>query len=319
MKTQILKITALLIILLTSCNDNENDDTFTQTEAFITTWDTTEFNESITIYTNPHFNTYSYTVDWGDGETSENQTGNATHTYINEGTHTISITGNFPAIYNYNTPTNALKLKSVESWGTIAWESMESAFEGCEDLTINTTNTPNLSNTTTMRYMFDNATNFNSDISNWDVSTITDMFHLFNEATAFNQDISSWEVSNVTDMSYMFDYTAFSQNISTWDVSNVTNMRAMFSNTTSFNVDITNWNVSNVTDMSYMFNNNTDFNQNISTWDVSNVTDMSYMFNNAILDQDLSGWATDNVTSCTNFATDSALTTAQLPTAGSCF
>ena len=39
------------------------------------------------------------------------------------------------------------------------------------------------------------------------------------EGTDFNGDISSWDVSNVIDMSYMFcGCSKFNQNISAWDV-----------------------------------------------------------------------------------------------------
>ncbi|MEM6378701.1 MAG: PKD domain-containing protein, partial [Bacteroidota bacterium] len=65
---------------------------FSQNE-FITTWLTTVDNESITIPTIG--GGYNYSVDWGDGQTSNNQTGNASHTYSSAGVHQISITGDF--------------------------------------------------------------------------------------------------------------------------------------------------------------------------------------------------------------------------------
>ncbi len=43
--------------------------------------------------------TYDYTVDWGDGVIEDNISGDATHTYSNEGNHTIVISGVFPRIY----------------------------------------------------------------------------------------------------------------------------------------------------------------------------------------------------------------------------
>ena len=54
---------------------------------FVTKWTTTADGESITI---PTFDgeTYNYTVDWGDGTTDTNQTGDATHTYTTAGTYT---------------------------------------------------------------------------------------------------------------------------------------------------------------------------------------------------------------------------------------
>ena len=80
--------------------------------------------------------------------------------------------------------------------------------------------------TTLVTYMscvFCNNSNFNQDISNWDVSNVTTMYGMFESATAFNQDISSWDVSKVTDMEFMFRFaTAFNQDLSSWDVSNVT-------------------------------------------------------------------------------------------------
>lgn len=53
---------------------------FAQNE-FITTWQTSTSGESITIPTLSG-ETYSYTVDWGDGSAaSTGQTGDASHTY----------------------------------------------------------------------------------------------------------------------------------------------------------------------------------------------------------------------------------------------
>ena len=58
-----------------------------------------------------------------------------------------------------------------------------------------------VSNVTTMGYMFDKAVNFNSDISSWDVSNVTNMRGMFKRAYKFNQDLSGWDVSKVTECS----------------------------------------------------------------------------------------------------------------------
>jgi surface protein len=55
------------------------------------------------------------------------------------------------------------------------------------------------------------------------------MYRMFNGASSFNQNLSNWDVSNVINMQGMFtDATAFNQNLSAWDVSSVTNMDNMF-------------------------------------------------------------------------------------------
>ncbi|AUP78545.1 BspA family leucine-rich repeat surface protein [Flavivirga eckloniae] len=274
--------------------------------AFITTWKTTEANESILI---PIFSgvdnngeteeVYNYSVDWGDGSTDTNQTGSATHSYATAGTYTVSITGDFPRIYFPSDELGRfrLKIQSVENWGSQVWTSMNSAFYNCENLVVNAVDTPNLSKVTDMGSMFLGAANFNQDISKWDVSKVTTMSYMFMKAANFNQDLSKWNVSKVTTMVYMFsEATSFNQDLSNWDVSNVTNMGAMFSGAISFNQDLSKWDVSEVTDMSVMFYGAANFNQDLNKWDVSKVTNMIYMFYGAAnFNQDLSKWDVSKV------------------------
>jgi surface protein len=125
-----------------------------------------------------------------------------------------------------------------------------------------------------------------NDLTRICTSRITEIRKL-NLGSNFNQDISSWDVSNVTRMGEMFrGATSFNQDLSDWDVSNVTSMGGMFSGATAFNGDISAWDVSRVTDMSYIFFNAESFNQDIGGWDVSNVVDSSSFDSGALNWQD---------------------------------
>ncbi|WP_158849450.1 BspA family leucine-rich repeat surface protein [Algibacter sp. L1A34] len=187
-------ITILSVLLLISCS--KDDDNGNKNQGFVTTWQTTASNEDITIYTNSSY-TYNYTVDWGDGTISNNAIGTVSHTYATAGAHTVSITGDFPAIYNYESPNNAAKLQTIESWGNIAWKSMYYAFSGCVNLRLNTKDAPNLSSVTSLRGVFRGASSFNQDLSGWDVSNVIDMNDMFRNSSSFNQDLSDWATGNV--------------------------------------------------------------------------------------------------------------------------
>ena len=80
------------------------------------------------------------------------------------------------------------------------------------------------------------------------------MFDLFVNKSDFDDDITDWNVSNVLNMQGLFfDASSFNQDISNWDVSNVNNMMLMFKGASSFNQDITGWDISNDTSLFGMF------------------------------------------------------------------
>ena len=254
--------------------------------AFITTWKTDNPGETADnqIMIATFGEGYNYSVDWGDGSTDANVTGDITHTYDVPGTYTVTINGAFPRIIFGLDGFDNDKLLSIEQWGDIAWESMQIAFLNCSNLVLNATDAPDLSQVTTMRRMFSGASSINSDINDWDVSNVTDMNELFASASSFNQPLNGWDVSSVTTMSAMFQGAlSFNQSLSDWDVAAVTDMSAMFAAAESFNQNINDWDVGEVTDMSFMFSAATSFEQVLSAWNVGSVTNMTGMFSGAIL------------------------------------
>ena len=294
---------------------------------FISVWTTTSPNETIELpYESSGF--YYGTIDWGDGDITDNTYLNRSHIYVTPGTYTITITGTLIGWCFGLYPLSALNIFEVLQWGCLQLGNSGFNFYGCENLTLtNVSDVLNLSETNSLFTSFFQCYGLTTinNINLWDTSTITNMVNTFTECYSFNDDISSWDVSNVTDFGGMFDSaTSFNQPIGSWNTSSAQSMASMFDNATLFNQDIGNWDVSNVTYMGGMFNASsfdnggspsisgwstsnvtnmfsmfsyTPFNQPIDSWDVSNVTNMYSMFNNAtIFNQPLNSWDVSNVT-----------------------
>ncbi len=224
----------------------------------------------------------SFTVDWGDGNTTTETGGDISHTYASGiPTSIVSIgaegdTGAFTTL-KFNNSGSASDLIDIPQWGSIVWSSFYRTFKGCNNTSftqISATDNPISNNVILMNEMFRDATYFNGYVNGFDTSNVENMQYVFRDAINFNQDISSWDTSNVENMGFMFDNaSSFNQDISSWDTSNVTTMIYMFYKATNFNQDISGWDVSSVTTITNMFRGipsaPTTFNQNLSTWNLN--------------------------------------------------
>ena len=294
-------------------------------QSFTSLWNTANISvgssgaNEIRIPTNSAY-TYSYTVDWGDGNIDSNVTGDITHTYATQGTYTVKIEGTFPAIY-FNNTGDVNKIIEILSWGTIQWQSMENAFYGCSNLNFDAITPPDLSQVTSLQNAFRGCSLFNGIMNNWNMGTITNISGLFMDCEIFNRPLDQWDTSSIIDMSYTF-YNArefnepldnwntsavttlenflyrarkFNQNINNWNVANVVNMEGAFYYTSAYNQPMNNWNVGNVTNTNNTFKGSS-FNSPIDNWDVSSVTTMAGMFSQSKFNHPLNSWNVSDVT-----------------------
>ena len=259
--------------------------TFTNAQAFITTWDTSypgvgTNGSSIKIPASPYSN---YDVDWDDDGVFDEFgiVGPKVHDFGTPGIYTIRIQGDLKSM-EFDNGGSKRKLISIDQWGNIAWQSMYWSYFGCENLNILASDTPDLSSVTDMTYMFRDCAKLNADLNVWDVSNVANFTGTFQGCTIFNGDISSWDVSSGSFFSGMFkEASAFNQNIGGWDLGNSSKMmNEMFWDAASFNQDINAWDVSKATRMEHMFDGASSFNQDLDMWDVSMVEAFSYMFAN---------------------------------------
>ncbi|KAF3978795.1 MAG: BspA family leucine-rich repeat surface protein, partial [Methylococcales symbiont of Iophon sp. n. MRB-2018] len=271
----------------------------TNTDDFITVWRISADDLELTF---PSLGNSNYTINWGDGTIEAVTSSNPTHIYGAAGDYTVTATNTIDRFYLNNNGMNREKLIDIEQWGTANWTSMENAFRGASNMTMSASDSPNLAGVTRTAEMFRDASAFNGNIGNWDVTSVTGMSQMFFNASVFNQDIGNWNVASVENMANMFQNAIlFNQDISGWNVASVTDMANMFNNADAFNQNINGWNVASVTNMTNMFRNTSAFNGNIGNWNVANVTIMANMFNNAgAFNQNIGNWNVASVTNMTD-------------------
>ncbi len=271
--------------------------------SFLTTWETSSAGQEISIPVEVHSGK-NFTINWGDGSTTAtvNSNGTQSHTYATSGSYRVTMTGDLSRINLGGSGSTPELLYSIDQWGDIRWSTMNGAFRDASEVIYDATDAPNLSHVTDMSRMFQDASKFNGDLSDWNTSSVTDMSRMFSSASAFIGDLSDWNTSSVTDMSSMFaGASAFNGDLSTWNTSSVTDMSSMFTFASAFNGDISGWNTSSVTDMSSMFTFASEFTGDISGWNTSSVTTMAAMFFSAsTFNENLATWNTSSVTDMSN-------------------
>jgi surface protein len=271
-------------------------------------YDTTLGNGSNTIYVPVQGTSPNVTIDWGDGLSNiYTTTGYKSHTYATSGTYVVQISGTMRTLSHSATiPVAGSKEKLIRclSFGNIGLTSLSGGFIGCSNLLTAPSSCP--STITVLTSVFENCTNFNSSINDWNVSNVTTMSRAFYNAIKFNQPLNNWNVGKVTNFSSMFaNASSFNGDLSGWNIgANVAtpsiNMGYIFDNSAFNNSSIANWNTNKVINLIGAFSNSV-FNQNINNWDVSKVTNMTAVFSsNSIFNQPLNNWNTGSVTSMNN-------------------
>ena len=224
-----------------------------------------------------------YTVFWGDGKSSYDVEGKIIYSFSNPGEYSIRINTSHLGLNINQGPTGNTPelIKEIEQWGSIKWASLEGMFRRT-NVNISAIDTPDLTETISIRSIFQDATIPSLYLGEWDLSNVKIFTSAFRSVTS-----------------------SIPTSISGWDLPAAEDMYGMFLGSDLTNVDLNNWNVSAVKTMSNMFRKALlPEGFNISDWNVSNVLNMNDMFRETNLPEyfDLSGWNVVNIISKpTNF------------------
>ena len=188
------------------------------------------------------------TVNWGDGTSDTyNSVGDKLHTYASKSIYTVQISGTMTSL-NYgdggSTEKNKPKLIKCLSFGNIGLTNIDTAFKNCNNLNQVPSSLP--VSATGVRDLLFGCKLFNgSEVSSWNISNLTSLKGMFNQATGFNIDIGSWNTSQITDMSSMFaGATSFNRDISSWSLAGLNSSSSL--NSFMSNVTLSNSNYDNI-------------------------------------------------------------------------
>jgi surface protein len=93
---------------------------------------------------------------------------------------------------------------TITQFGGIPLSKSGNQFKSLQNLVITATDEPTIFPNTSLAEAFNGCTNFNQNLSTWNVSNVTNMSKMFQNCSIFNQNLTAWNVSNVTNMSNMF-------------------------------------------------------------------------------------------------------------------
>ena len=146
--------------------------------------DTLNLNFQNTTFTSP------LTIYWGDGTNTYVPIGGFyPHVYAVPGVYTVNIIGDDFKFFFGNT-NDRLKIIKIKRWGNIRPSS--SSFYGTSNLDLsNVEGIPILDTTLVSCFRGHQIPGINN-IELWDVSNVLNMTSMFQSASAFNQDISNW-------------------------------------------------------------------------------------------------------------------------------
>ena len=187
-------------------------------ERFITKW-TVGAGQTITLWSVEGVTSYSYDVDWGDGNSETGiTTTDKTHDYTvaGAGTYTVSITGQFGGLKMYRGSTaDRDALVELVNWGTSVINSFWRAYYQCQYMVYSATDAPDLSglgsNTGYPGYshMFNDVfygcdAITDLDLSSWsNTNLVTQMSQAFRDCTSLQTlNLTDWNTSNVTTCYY---------------------------------------------------------------------------------------------------------------------
>ena len=247
---------------------------------------------------------YNFTVDWGDGSTSQVTSfddPDTKHTYKNAGKYTVKITGQMEAMRKASydeLDDKSGTLLSVSDLGDVGWKALFRTF--AESFNLSAVSGGDVAEVEVMVGVFYKAWSVNPDVSQWDTAKVVTMQELFSRTSA-NPDVSKWDTSSVTSMNGMFSQNiSANPDVSKWNTSSVTDMSGMFYAAASANPDVSKWDTASVEDMSRIFGLAIAANPDVSKWDTSSVEDMSSLFLHSVsANPDVSKWDTSSVTGMT--------------------
>ena len=87
----------------------------------------------------------------------------------------------------------------------------------------------------------------------WDVSEVTRMQGLFYKCTNFNEDISAWDISRAENLYAMFAATSFNQPLGGWDIRRAEVLSHMFLGASSFYQPLGAWSIRPGASTEHMF------------------------------------------------------------------